>query len=200
MGGLLRLAGAKYGVLPTASRSLWALPLSLTRAERGGEPERRGQRKQTGQRLQCVSGQRGVPECSPPLFSTARNSWRVICCWRCHLSSARRRRATSTAGAADTHTQTHTQTHTHTEQMCRGTSVGMSVDGAKHESTSLLMHPKHDTHTHVLVHPSEHICLTVATCSRTKCTQTLCTSIKQTHRKVKVKGRQSEIPARQAKL
>lgn len=30
------------------------------------------QKKQTGQRLQCVSGQRGVSECSPPLFSRAR--------------------------------------------------------------------------------------------------------------------------------
>lgn len=33
------------------------------------ERERVRQRKQTRQRLQCVSGQRGVSECSPPLFS-----------------------------------------------------------------------------------------------------------------------------------
>lgn len=76
----------RQDVLPTASRSLWALPLSLTRAERErrgegeresicrdvrqrGEGERVRQRKQTRQRLQCVSGQRGVSECSPPLFS-----------------------------------------------------------------------------------------------------------------------------------
>lgn len=32
------------------------------------ERERASQRKQTGQRLQCVSGQRGVSECSTPLW------------------------------------------------------------------------------------------------------------------------------------
>lgn len=32
-GVLLRLTGAKNSVLPTVRRSLWALPLSLTRAE-----------------------------------------------------------------------------------------------------------------------------------------------------------------------
>lgn len=40
------------------------------------------------------------------------NSWRVICSWRCHLSSVRRSRATSLASAVGTraHTSTDMQT------------------------------------------------------------------------------------------
>lgn len=44
----------------------------VRKREGEGERESARQRKQTGQRLQCVSGQRGVSECSPPLFSRAK--------------------------------------------------------------------------------------------------------------------------------
>lgn len=128
---LLRLTGANSGVLPTVSRSLRALSLSLTRAgrngvggaggngrdvrKRGGKGESKGAEKTNRtEAAVCVRS-----EGSFRMFSTAvlqsQSSWRVICSWRCHLSSVWRSRATSSDRAGETDTRKNRCA----EQTCR---------------------------------------------------------------------------------
>lgn len=130
-------------MLPTVRRSLWALPLSLTRAkrERGGERgrgsncvdvrkregegERARQRKQTGQRLQCVSGQRGVSECSPPLFSRAKTPGGLS------APGAVIYHQSGEAGPPLCPTQlTHKDSHMHANRCARRTRIQMCKDNA----------------------------------------------------------------------
>lgn len=128
-GVLLRLTGAKNSVLPTARRSLWALPLSLTRAEGesdgvkgrgsncGDVRKREGNGEREREPVRENKQDRGCSVCQVSgefqnVLHRCENSWRVICSWRCHLSSVRRSRATSLASAVDTraHTSTDMQT------------------------------------------------------------------------------------------